>query len=86
MTYNPNAKIGARYDPDKYYCDDCGQECEVVIARFVRKHPWGDEPYEAPASKCCKGEYQQGSALNFFEKRQEFDRLERESHARTVIQ
>jgi hypothetical protein len=44
--------------------------------RFVRHHPWGNEPYEAPASTCCHGEYQQGCSLNFFDKQQERDRLQ----------
>ncbi len=76
--FNPDAAAGERYDDNLYYCDDCGQPCEVVTVRFVRKHPWGDEPYEALASSCCHGEYQQGCALNFFDKQQERDRLERE--------
>ena len=79
MTYNPDAPAGERYDDNLYYCDDCGQPCEVAIARFVRHHPWGDEPYEAPASACCHGEYQQGCALNFFDKQQARDRLVRET-------
>jgi hypothetical protein len=70
--------IGEAYNDDLYYCGDCGQPCEVAIAQFVRHHPWGDEPYEAPASACCHGEYQQGCALNFFDKQRERDRLERE--------
>ncbi len=78
MTHSPAALAGERYDDNLYYCDDCGQPCEVVLARFVRHHPWGDESYEAPASSCCHGEYQQGCALNFFGKQQERDRIERE--------
>jgi hypothetical protein len=78
MTHNPNAPAGERYDNDRYYCDDCGLPCEVVLAPFTRLHPWGSEHYEAPASSCCRGEYQTGCALNFFDKQQENDRLERE--------
>jgi hypothetical protein len=79
VTYNPAAPAGERYADNLYYCDDCGQPCEVAIVQFVRHHPWGDEPYEAPASACCHGEYQQGCALNFFDRQQERDRLEREA-------
>ena len=86
MTYNPAAPAGERYDDNLHYCDDCGQPCEVVTAQFVRHSPWSDEPYEAPASSCCHGDYQQGCALNFFDKQQERDRLEREEARYTPYQ